>query len=79
MAGKSKPLMVRLPDTHVAAFERLAGEFGGLAPATILKMITVSFLEQGFDEQVESIESQIRPAKKAASRFSRLHGNNKAR
>lgn len=79
MAGKSKPLMIRLPDSHVGAFERLSGEFGGLAPATVLRMIAICFLEQGFDEQVERIESQIRPAKKAASRLSRVHCNNRER
>lgn len=64
MADKSKPLMVRLPQEHLQAFDRLAKEFSGLPPATVLRMMAVSFLQLSFEEQQRRIEEQIRPSKK---------------
>lgn len=65
--------MVRLPQKYSGAFEQLTGEFAGLPPATVLRMIAVSFLQQPYDVQVERIEEQIRPAKKSGNR---QHKNN---
>jgi hypothetical protein len=64
MSDKSKPLMVRLPHEHAKEFERLSLEFAGLPPATVLRMMAISFLQQSFDTQVQRIEEQIRPARK---------------
>lgn len=64
MADKSKPLMVRLPQEHLQAFDRLAKEFSGLPPATVLRMMAVSFLQKPYEMQVQQIEEQIRPAKR---------------
>ena len=65
MSSKSKPLMVRLPEEHIVAFDKLVAEFGGLQPATILKMMSMSFLDQPFSVQVKQIDQQIRKPKKS--------------
>jgi hypothetical protein len=73
MADKSKPLMVRLPQEHLHSFDRLAMEFSGLPPATVLRMMAVSFLQQPLEVQIQKVEEQIRPAKKNRVREHRNH------
>ena len=67
VSWKSKPMMVRIPREHAEQFEALLGEFGGLPPASVLRMILLSFLDKPIDEQLSCIQEQIR-GKNAASR-----------
>lgn len=67
MSSKSNPLMVRLPADLMPRFKRLADHYGGLPPATILRMMAASFLECDFDEQVREVDAQIKKPRKKGS------------
>ena len=57
---KSKPMMLRLPNKYLPAFEKLHCRFGGLSQGTLLRFIMLDFLTQPFQEQVTAIDRQLR-------------------
>ena len=60
MNAKSKPMMLRLPNKLLPAFERLHCHYGGLSQGRILRFIMLDVLSKPFVQQVEVIDRQLR-------------------
>ncbi|GMV83999.1 MAG: hypothetical protein AMXMBFR7_51830 [Planctomycetota bacterium] len=55
-----KSVMLRLTDAMAGKFEALCQEFGGLPPATVLRMLVADTLDVSLEDQVERVTRQIR-------------------
>ncbi|MCZ7645935.1 MAG: hypothetical protein M5U26_11735 [Planctomycetota bacterium] len=63
-----KSVMVRLSDEMAEKFGALCREFGGLPPATVLRMLVADALEVSLDDQVEHVTRQIRKGSQSEER-----------
>lgn len=67
----SRVVVVRMNKELAGAFDRLRGEFAGLPPSTIIRMIVTATLAMPLEQQIEIVNSQVRrpgsvPGKSAA-------------
>ena len=77
MSAPSRPIMVRIPPQHAAAFDAIRAHYGGLPQSMLLKMALREFFERPLGEQLAIIDRQIKkPTGPEAKRAPRRTGSN---